>query len=184
MARLEILEYPDPRLRLRSEAVCVFDGYLAELTDNLFETLYATKAIGLSAPQAGIQLQVLVMDLSGNATEPQVYINPEILKRGALGFVEESCLSVPGVVAHVLRATRVRVRAQDRSGATFERDLEGMNAVCLQHEMDHLRGKLLVDRLSLFRRLRVRSAARRSVKHHGETRPREERPPAAPRGEA
>ena len=173
MARLEILEYPDPRLRLRSEPVAIFDENLGDLVDGLVETLHATKAIGLSAPQANVQLQVLVMDLSGNATEPQVYINPKILKRGALGLVEESCLSVPGVVAHVIRATQVRVRAQNRSGASFERDLEGMHAVCLQHEMDHLKGKLLVDRLSLFRRLRVRSAARRSAKVQAEARRKE-----------
>jgi peptide deformylase len=159
MALLPILEYPDPRLRLRSEPVTAFDADLGRLVDDLLETLYATNAIGLSAPQAGIHRQVLVMDLSGNASEPLVFVNPEILDSAVPGLVEEGCLSVPGVVGNLVRATRVRVRARDRSGGTFERDLEDMYAVCLQHEMDHLVGKLFVDRLSLFRRLRVRAAA-------------------------
>jgi peptide deformylase len=160
MAKLPILEYPDPRLRMRSEPVTRFDQDLERLVDDLFETLYETTGIALSAPQAGDLRQVLVIDLSGKkASEPQIYINPEILASAVPGIVEESCLSVPGVVGNVVRATQLRVRAQDASGAAFERDLEGMHAVCLQHEMDHLVGRLFVDRLSLFRRLRVRAAA-------------------------
>jgi peptide deformylase len=160
MAQLRILEYPDPGLRLRSEPVTDFGKGLAGLIEDLFETLYATNAIGLSAPQAGIHRQVLVMDLSGNASAPQVYVNPEILASSVPGLVEESCLSVPGVVGNLVRPTQVRVRAQDGDGELFERDLDGMNAVCLQHEMDHLVGRLFIDHLSLFRRLRVRAAAR------------------------
>ena len=99
------------------------------------------------------------MDLSGSASAPDVYINPKILTRALPGLVEESCLSVPGVVGNVVRATQLRVRARDTAGEVFERDLEGMHAVCLQHEIDHLAGRLFVDRLSLFRRLRVRLAA-------------------------
>ena len=153
MPQLPILEYPDPRLRLRSEPVTEFDASLSRLIDDLLETLYATKAIGLSAPQANDRRRLLVTDLSGDASAPQIYANPEILSRAMPGIVEESCLSVPGVVGNVMRSTKVRVRAQDRSGETFERDLEGMDAVCLQHEMDHLEGKLFVDRLSPLRRL-------------------------------
>jgi peptide deformylase len=164
MARLPILEYPDPRLRERSQPVTSFDAALGRLVDDLLETLYATTGIGLSAPQAGIHRQVLVMDLSGSASAPAVYVNPEILYSAAPGLVEESCLSVPGVVGNLVRATQVRVRACDRAGQAFERDLEGMYAVCLQHEMDHLAGKLFVDRLSLFRRLRVRAAAAARVR--------------------
>jgi len=164
MARLSILRYPDPRLRRRSGAVTAFDTDLARLVDDLLETLYGTTGIGLSAPQAGIHRQVLVMDLSGSASAPAVYINPEILASSMPGLVEESCLSVPGVIGNVVRATQVRVRACDRAGQAFERDLEGMYAVCLQHEMDHLAGKLFVDRLSLFRRLCVRAAAAARVR--------------------
>jgi peptide deformylase len=159
MAILSILEYPDPRLRQRAESVSTFDTSTARLVGDLLETLYGTTGIGLSAPQAGIRQEVLVMDLSGSASAPEVYINPKILTRALPGLVEESCLSVPGVVGNVVRATQVRVRAHDPAGQVFERDLEGMHAVCLQHEMDHLAGKLFVDRLSLLRRLRVRLAA-------------------------
>ncbi len=158
MGCLPILEYPDPRLRLRAEAVTEFDGELRRLIEDLLETLYATNGIGLSAPQTGISLQVLVMDLSGNASEPQVFVNPDILASGVPCLVEESCLSVPGLVGNVVRSTHLRVRAHDLSGQAFERDLEGMHAVCLQHELDHLAGKLFIDHLSIFRRLRVRAS--------------------------
>ena len=167
MARLDILEYPDPRLRLQAKPVTQFDETLAELIDNLLETLHATKGIGLSAPQVNDQRQVLVIDLSGNASASQVYINPAILSKAAWGLVEESCLSVPGITGNVVRATEVRVRALDRAGETFERDLTGMEAVCLQHEMDHLAGKLFIDRLSLFRRLRMRFLAGSKARKSG-----------------
>ncbi|MDJ0868354.1 MAG: peptide deformylase [Myxococcota bacterium] len=160
MALRPILEYPDPRLRLRARPVDRFDAELDGLVEDLIETLYATKGIGLSAPQVDDRRRVLVMDLSGDASAPQVYVNPEIRSKSTPGLVEESCLSVPGVVANVVRATELKVRAQDRTGATFERELVAMEAVCLQHEIDHLDGKLFVDRLSLLRRLRIRAAAR------------------------
>lgn len=158
MARLPILEYPDPRLRVRAQPVVSFDD-VAQLVDDLFETLYATTGIGLSAPQTGHSSQVVVIDMSCDASAPREYINPEILSSSMPGLVEESCLSVPGVFGNLVRATQLRVRARDRFGEVFERDLEGMHAVCLQHEMDHLDGRLFVDRLSLFRRLRVRASA-------------------------
>jgi peptide deformylase len=159
MARLPILEYPDPRLRLHAQPVASFDAGLSRLIDDLFETLYASQGIGLAAPQTGDRRQVLVIDLSGNASSPEVFVNPEILASAAPGRVEESCLSVPGVVGDVVRATTLRVRACDRGGRSFERTVDGMLAVCLQHEMDHLAGKLFIDRLSLFRRLRIRAGA-------------------------
>lgn len=162
MAQRDILEYPDLRLNLPSEPVTAFDDDLGQLIDDLLETLHATKAVGLSAPQVNDRRAVLVIDLSEDASAPQVYINPEILAKAAWGLVEESCLSVPGVVGNVVRATEIRVRAQDRTGETFERDLTGMDAVCVQHEMDHLAGKLFIERLSIFRRLRIRVAAARA----------------------
>ncbi len=162
MAQRDILEYPDPRLNLPTNPVTLFDDDLGQLIDDLLETLYATKAVGLSAPQVNDRRAVLVLDLSDDASAPQVYINPEILAKAAWGLVEESCLSVPGIVGNVVRATEIRVRAQDRTGETFERDLAGMDAVCLQHEMDHLAGKLFIERLSIFRRLRIRAAAARA----------------------
>ena len=159
MALLEILRYPDPRLRMRSQPVSRFDESVERLADDLLETLYASGAIGLSAPQVNDHREVLVMDLSDDASAPQVFVNPQVLASGAIGLVQESCLSVPGVVGNVVRATQVRVRARNACGDTFERDLEGMEAVCLLHEMDHLEGRLFVDRLSLFRRLRIRALA-------------------------
>ncbi|MCU0975095.1 MAG: peptide deformylase [Steroidobacteraceae bacterium] len=159
MAILPILEYPDPRLRLRAEPVDAFDDDLARLVDDLCDTLRASKGIGLAAPQAGDRRRVLVMDLSGGAASPDVYINPEIHDPAVPGLVEESCLSVPGVVGNVVRATQLTVCARDRYGAAFERRLEGMHAVCLQHELDHLEGRLFVDRLSIFRRVGVRLGA-------------------------
>lgn len=166
MPERPILEYPDPRLRERCAPVATFDSALARLVDDLFDSLYATSGIGLSAPQLGALERVLVMDHSGSASAPEVYVNPELLQRGAIGIVEESCLSVPGVTGNVFRATRVRVRAQDPTGTTFERDLDGMPAVCLQHEIDHLDGKLFIDRLMPWRRLlfRLRQPATRSVR--------------------
>jgi peptide deformylase len=161
VAHRQILEYPDPRLRQRSLPVAAFDDDLARLVEDLFDTLYATSGIGLSAPQTGTLRRVLVMDHSGDASAPEVYVNPALLQRSAIGIVEESCLSVPGISGNVVRATRVRVQAQDRTGAPFERDLEGMPAVCLQHEIDHLDGKLFIDRLMPWRRLMFRLGAGR-----------------------
>jgi peptide deformylase len=157
MAQREVLVYPDPRLRTISEPVVDFDAALSQRVDDLLDTLYATRsAIGLSAPQLGDASQVLVMDLSRDRSEPQVYINPRITGRARYGFVEESCLSVPEQLVNVWRATQVRVVAQDRSGRQFERELDQLAAVCLQHEMDHFKGKLLVDRMSFLRRYRYR----------------------------
>ena len=135
-----------------------FDASLAGFVDDLLETLYTTEGIGLSAPQVGDVRRVLVADLSDDNSAPQVYINPEILSKTATGIVEESCLSLPGVIGSVMRSTRLRVRAQDATGSSFERDLEAMNAVCLQHEVDHLDGKLFIDRLWLGGRWKVRKA--------------------------
>ncbi len=156
MACLTILEHPDPRLRATCDAVTAFDDDLTRLVDDLLQTLAAAGGIGLSAPQVGELRRVSVMDLSGDGSTPEVFVNPEILQRRRWGIVEESCLSVPGIEGKVMRATRVRVRALDPGGAPFERDLEDMHAVCLQHEVDHLDGKLFIDRLSPIRRLSMR----------------------------
>ena len=156
MAVLTILEHPDPRLRQRSAAVTSFDPDLARLVEELTATLAATSGIGLSAPQLGRLQRVFVMDLSERREAPQVFVNPEIVKKGRWGLVEESCLSVPGVTGNVLRATRVRARARTLAGEMVEHELEDMAAVCVQHEIDHLNGKLFVDRLPFWRRLRLR----------------------------
>ena len=159
MAVLPILEYPDPRLRLRSAPVVDFDDDLARLVEDLRDTLRASKGIGLAAPQTGDRRRVLVIDLSGGSTPADVYVNPEILESAVPGLVEESCLSVPGVVGNVVRATQLTVSARHADGTAFERTLDGMHAVCLQHELDHLEGRLFVDHLSVFRRLGLRLGA-------------------------
>jgi peptide deformylase len=156
MALLEILEYPDPRLRTRAAPVTEFDAALSRLIDDMFETMYAAPGIGLAATQVNVHQRLLVMDISQDRSAPMVFINPEILDREQVGVMEEGCLSVPGFFDEVERAQRVRVRAQDRHGITFERELSALEAVCLQHEIDHLDGKLFVDYLSMLKRDRVR----------------------------
>ena len=155
MAKLEILEFPDPRLRILAKPVEAFDAALRQLVDDMFETMYDAQGIGLAATQVDIHRQLLVMDVSENRDSPKVFINPEIVDSSGEETCEEGCLSVPGIYADVSRAETVRVRAQDSSGDFFEDDLDGMHAICLQHEMDHLEGKLFVDYLSPLKRRMV-----------------------------
>jgi len=157
MAKLTILEYPDPRLRTKAAPVAVVDGTIRQLVDDMFETMYAAKGIGLAATQVNVHQRVLVTDVSVDHTEPIVFINPQILEREGTTEAEEGCLSVPGVYDMLrTRSERVRVRALDRAGQPFERELDGLLAVCVQHEMDHLEGKLFVDYLSDLKRERIR----------------------------
>ncbi len=156
MSQLSILEFPDPRLRTRAEPVRQFDDALQKLIADMLETMYAAPGIGLAATQVNVHKRLLVMDTSQDKSQPQVFINPEILARDGVEVSEEGCLSVPNVYEDVERAARVRVRAQDATGSVFERDIEGLDAVCLQHEMDHLAGKLFVDYLSSLKRERIR----------------------------
>ncbi|MDX1379859.1 MAG: peptide deformylase [Xanthomonadales bacterium] len=156
MAKLEILEFPDPRLRTVAQPVETFDGRLGTLIDDMLETMYGASGIGLAATQVDVHQRVLVMDVSDSRDQPRAFVNPEIVDREGEQVCEEGCLSVPGVYAEVKRANRVKVRAQDRDGETFELELEGLAAVCLQHEMDHLQGKLFVDYLSPLKRQMVR----------------------------
>jgi peptide deformylase len=156
MAIRTILEFPDPRLRTRAQPVTVFDAELGQLIDDMFETMYAAPGIGLAATQVDAHKRLIVIDVSEAHNEPVVLINPEILSREGVAETEEGCLSVPGIFDDVKRAAKIRVRARDRTGAVFERDCEGVLAVCVQHEMDHLEGKLFVDYLSDLKRQRIR----------------------------
>jgi peptide deformylase len=156
MTRLTILEYPDPRLRTRARPVTRIDAQLQQLIDDMLETMYAAPGVGLAAPQVDCHQRMLVIDVSEHKDAPLVFINPEILSRGEACESEEGCLSVPGYYETVRRARTVRVRAQDRHGKTFEMDCDGLLAVCVQHEMDHLEGKLFVDYLSELKRGRIR----------------------------
>ena len=156
MALRPILEFPDPRLRTRAEAVTRFDAALGVLIDDMLETMYAAPGIGLAATQVDVHKRLIVIDISKEHNEALVLINPEILVREGEAQTEEGCLSVPGIFDEVKRAAKVRVRAQDRHGETFERDYDEVLAVCIQHEMDHLEGRLFVDYLSDLKRERIR----------------------------
>ena len=156
MARLPILEFPDPRLRTRAAPVELFDAGLQQLVADMLETMYAAPGVGLAATQVNVHRQIIVMDVSAEKNEPQVYINAEILERDGEELGEEGCLSVPDTFEQIRRAARVRARARDVHGASFERELSGLAAVCLQHELDHLAGKLFVDYLSSLKRDRIR----------------------------
>ena len=155
MAKLEILEFPDPRLRTVAKPVEVFDGKLARLVDDMLETMYDAQGIGLAATQVNVHRRLLVLDVSETRDAPRVYINPEIVLAEGEETCEEGCLSVPGVYAEVSRAEKIRVAARDIHGERFEEDVDGMQAICLQHEMDHLEGKLFVDYLSPLKRRMV-----------------------------
>ncbi|MFP4606742.1 MAG: peptide deformylase [Thiohalospira sp.] len=156
MALLPVLHFPDPRLRTVAEPVTEVDDAIRQLIDDLFETMYEAPGIGLAATQVDVHKRVLVIDTSEDRNDPKAFINPEILQRDGIETMEEGCLSVPGIYEKVERADRVRVRSLDRNGEPFEEDLEGLTAVCLQHEMDHLEGKLFVDYLSELKRNRIR----------------------------
>jgi peptide deformylase len=156
MALRTILEFPDPRLRTRAEPVTHFDAALGTLIDDMLETMYAAPGIGLAATQLDVHKRVIVIDISKEHTEPLVLVNPEILAREGEATSEEGCLSVPGIFDEIERAAKVRVRAQDRNGEPFERDFDDILAVCIQHEMDHLEGRLFVDYLSDLKRERIR----------------------------
>jgi peptide deformylase len=169
MARLQILEYPDPRLRTKAEPVKVFDAALAQQVKDMFETMYAAPGVGLAATQVDYHKRLIVMDVSEAKNEPYVFCNPEILYAEGTGVTEEGCLSVPGIFDEVKRAAKVRARAQDETGKTFEVELEGLAAVCLQHEMDHLEGKLFVDYLSDLKRERIRKKLEKDRKERAKT---------------
>lgn len=170
MALKTILEFPDPRLRTRAQPVTRFDAGLHRLIDDMFETMYAAPGIGLAATQVDVHQRIIVIDVSEAHNDPVVLINPEIMAREGEASAEEGCLSVPGIFDEVKRAGRVRVRAQDRTGAVFERDCEELLAVCVQHEMDHLEGKLFVDYLSSLKRDRIRKRLEKERKARAQRR--------------
>ena len=157
MALLNILHFPDPRLRTVAKAVKEFDENLKQLVNDMFETMYEAPGIGLAATQVDRHIRLLVMDVSEGHNQPRCLINPVILTAEGEEEMDEGCLSVPGFYEKVRRADLIRVRTQDVSGATSEFEAEGLEAVCIQHEMDHLEGKLFVDYLSNLKRNRIRS---------------------------
>ena len=160
MAILTILEFPDERLRQKAKPVEEVDDGIRKLIDDMFETMYAAPGIGLAATQVNVQRRLLVLDISEEKNQPLALINPELLTREGQGESDEGCLSVPGVFEKVKRAEKIRVRALNRDGESFEMDADGLLAVCIQHEIDHLEGKLFVDYLSPLKR----QLARKKVK--------------------
>jgi len=156
MAKLSILTFPNPRLRNKAQPVAVVDARVRRLVADMLETMYAAPGIGLAATQVDVPLRVVVIDISDEHNAPLCLINPEILEREGDEQMEEGCLSVPGFFETVTRAERVRVRALDREGQPFELDTDGLLAVCIQHEIDHLDGKLFVDYISSLKRQRIR----------------------------
>lgn len=156
MAILNILHYPDPRLREKALPVENVDGEVKQLVSDMFETMYDAPGIGLAATQANVQKRIIVIDVSEDKSQPLCFINPEILESDGEEVMEEGCLSVPGIYEKVKRADKIKVRALDREGKQFELEAEGILSTCIQHEMDHLEGKLFVDYLSELKRQRIR----------------------------
>ncbi|MCF7988954.1 MAG: peptide deformylase [Thiohalocapsa sp.] len=156
MAKLEILTFPDARLRRSAEPVEKVDDKTRQLVDDMLETMYAAPGIGLAAIQVNVPKRVVVIDISDEKNAPLCLINPEILERSGEEQMDEGCLSVPGFYETVTRADRIRMRALDRNGEPFELDTDGLLAVCIQHEIDHLDGRLFVDHISALKRQRIR----------------------------
>ena len=169
MTILRILEFPDPRLRKKAVPVEIVDDTLRELIDDMFETMYAAPGIGLAATQVDVHRRLLIADVSQDKDEPQVLINSEILEQDGSVITEEGCLSVPGYYEEVERAEHIVVRYLDRYGNEQEREFDGLLAVCVQHEMDHLEGKLFVDYLSEVKRQRIRRRLKKDSRHHQES---------------
>ncbi len=156
MALLDIIIYPDPRLKRRAKSVERVDRACQRLIEDMAETMYAAPGIGLAAVQVGVLQRVIVIDISQDKNELRAFINPMIVEREGNQDIEEGCLSVPGIYAPVRRAERVRVAALDQHGAPFELEATGLLSVCIQHEIDHLDGKVFVEHLSRLKRDRIR----------------------------
>jgi peptide deformylase len=156
MTKLVILEYPDPRLRKKAEPVTAVDDAVRKLADDMLDTMYASNGVGLAATQVDVHRRVIVLDASESRDQPLVLINPELTFADGKTVSEEGCLSLPGIYDKLARATHIRVRALGRDGQTLEMDAQGLLGVCIQHEIDHLDGKVFVDYLSELKRQLIR----------------------------
>jgi len=171
MALLEILHFPDPRLRLKAKPVAQVDEQVRQMVNDMFETMYDAPGIGLAATQVNIQLEVIVIDVSENKDEPLCLINPKIVGEDGTEEMQEGCLSVPGFYENVTRAENVTIQALNEQGEQFELQADGLLAVCIQHEMDHLQGKLFVDYLSPLKRQRIKKKLEKLDKSGAATKP-------------
>ena len=165
MATLPILHFPDPRLRTPSQAVAAVDDEIRSLLDDMLETMYEAPGIGLAAPQVNVFQRVIVIDISEERNAPHYFVNPEIVERRGTEEFEEGCLSVPNIYEMVQRSEWIRVKALGRDGQPFELETDGLLAVCIQHEIDHLEGKLFVDYLSDLKRSRIRKKMEKLRRH-------------------
>ena len=164
MSKLEILGFPDERLRTKAKKVETVDGTIRQLVDDMFETMYEAPGIGLAATQVNVHKRVVVIDVSKEKDQPLCLINPEIVEKDGVEECEEGCLSVPGIYERVQRAEHIKVKALDRDGNPFEMEAGDLLAVCIQHELDHLDGKLFVDYLSPLKRQRIRKKLEKQKK--------------------
>jgi peptide deformylase len=164
MAILNILNYPDERLRTVAQPVEEVSEEIQQLTDDMLETMYSAPGIGLAATQVNVHKRIIVIDVSDEKNQPLVLINPEILEKDGEQEFDEGCLSVPGIYETVHRAQQIKIRALDRDGESFEMEANGLLAVCIQHELDHLQGKLFVDYLSQLKRQRIRKKLQKQQK--------------------
>ena len=164
MAKLEILHFPDDRLRTRAQPVTEVDDSIRQLVDDMFETMYEAPGIGLAATQVNEHKRVVVIDVSHEKDQPLCLINPEIIAKDGIEQHEEGCLSVPGIYETVERAEHIKVKALDRDGQPFELETGDLLAICIQHEIDHLDGKLFVDYLSALKRNRIRKKLEKQKK--------------------
>lgn len=164
MAILKILQYPDPRLHTVAKPVEVVDGSTRKLVRNMAETMYAAPGVGLAATQVDVHKRIIVVDISETHNQLQVFINPEILASSGEEECEEGCLSVPGIYETVSRAEKITVRAQNEQGESFVLETDGFLAVCIQHEMDHLLGKVFVQYLSQLKQTRIRAKLKKRLR--------------------
>jgi peptide deformylase len=155
MALLRILQYPDPRLKTVARKVAVVNDEIRRLIKDMAETMYAAPGVGLAATQVDVHQRVIIVDIAETHDQLKVFINPEIIASGGISDCEEGCLSVPGIFEKVRRAEHIAVRALDSHGKTFQLDAAGLLAVCIQHEMEHLEGKVFVEHLSRLKRQRI-----------------------------
>ena len=170
MSILTVLEFPDKRLRTKAKAVAVFDQSIKTLVDDMLETMYDFKGVGLAATQVDVHQRVIVIDVSEDKTSPLCLINPEIIAKDGVEESEEGCLSVPGFFEKVTRAEHIKVKAWDKQGESFEMEANELLSVCIQHEIDHLDGKLFVDYISAFKRNRIKAKLEKIHKQEAKSR--------------
>ncbi|MCK5121507.1 MAG: peptide deformylase [Methylomarinum sp.] len=167
MSILTVLEFPDKRLRTKAKKVTVFDGAIEALVDDMLETMYDARGVGLAATQIDVHQRIIVIDISEENDAPLCLINPEIIEKDGVEEEEEGCLSVPGFFEKIKRAKHVKVKAFDKQGKPFEMEADELLSICIQHEMDHLEGKLFVDYISPLKRQRIKAKLEKIHKQQG-----------------